>query len=139
MRELSSYVHTYLAKFKFYILLDYLNSTSILECPLFYIIKYNYHLLFLLSNNDIINVNYKSQFLKKIDNPFFFFLFSFLLKNRYFAVFVVNLSSERMTVFVAYVASQVATVDLQVWCRAVAIEKMAFHLQVKLQFSNLNS
>jgi hypothetical protein len=58
-------------------------------------------------------------------------------RRQRWAVFVVNLPSERATVFVACVASQVATVDLQVW--RLAIRKMAFDLQVPLQHSNLNS
>jgi hypothetical protein len=41
-----------------------LNPTSISNYPLFYIITYNYHLLFLLSDNNIVHANCESQFLK---------------------------------------------------------------------------
>jgi hypothetical protein len=34
--------------------------TSIFNYSLFYIILYNYHILFLLFNNNIVNINYKS-------------------------------------------------------------------------------
>jgi hypothetical protein len=37
---------------------------SISNYSLFYIILYNYHILFLLFNNNIVNINCKSQFLK---------------------------------------------------------------------------
>jgi hypothetical protein len=53
-----------------------LYTTYIFNYSLFYIILYNYHILFLLFNNNTVNINCKSQFLK-IDNSFF--LFSFLL------------------------------------------------------------
>jgi hypothetical protein len=38
--------------------------TSISTYSLFYIIPYNYHILFLLFNNNIVNINYKPRFLK---------------------------------------------------------------------------
>jgi hypothetical protein len=45
--------------------------------PLFYINLYNYHLLFSLPNNNMLNIICQLQFLK-IDNLFYFSLFSFL-------------------------------------------------------------
>jgi hypothetical protein len=50
----------------------------------------NYHILFLLFNNNIVNVNYKSQILK-IDN--LFFLFSFLLFFSFLFFLLLFLSS----------------------------------------------
>jgi hypothetical protein len=50
-----------------------LNSYSISNYALIYIILYNYHLLFSLPNNNIVNIICETQILKKQTIHFFFF------------------------------------------------------------------
>jgi hypothetical protein len=50
--------------YDFYSIVFLYSFTSIFNYSLFYIILYNYHILFLLLNNNILNINCKSQFLK---------------------------------------------------------------------------